>query len=98
MGVDEIGEFANELEAWAKENPERKTLVQWLLTRTESRRFEGTEGKFVIERTDITKFDIKKAVMRAMEGYNSDLPTSGWARGGPMWPRGDAYGDFWPRG
>ena len=38
---------------------------------------------------------INKAVQRAMMNYNPDLPTSGWVRGGPIWPK--AYGDMWPK-
>ena len=93
---DKVKEFAHELEMWAGKDKEREILVKWLLTRTVSHRFEGTEGKFVIERTDINDFDIKKAVMHALADCkpNPGLNTSGWARGGPTWPK--AYGgDAW---
>lgn len=93
---DEVEEFARELEKWAEQDKDRETLVKWLLTRTVSHRFQGTKGKFVIERRDIADFDIKKAVMRAMADCepNPGLSTSGWVRGGPTWPK--AYGgDTW---
>jgi hypothetical protein len=88
----EVREFADELKEWAEQDEERETLVKWLLTRTVSHRFEGAEGKFVIERTDINDFDIKKAVIHAMADCkpNPGLSTTGWVRGGPTWPK--AYG------
>ena len=87
--------FAEELETWAKNDKERETLAKWLLTRTVSHHFEGTggtEGKFIIKRTDINDFDIKKAVMHAMADCkpNPGMSTTGWVRGGPSWPK--AYG------
>jgi hypothetical protein len=93
----EVTEFAEELEMWAKENPERETLVKWLLTRTVSHHFEGTGGKFVVERTNIEDFDIQKAVRQAMAECkpNPGLPTYGWTQGGPTWPR--AYSPMWPK-
>jgi hypothetical protein len=92
---DKVKEFAKELEMWAGKDRERETLVKWLLTRTVSHRFEGTGGKFVIKRTDINDFDIKKAVMRAMADCkpNPGLSTTGWVRGGPTWPK--AYAPGW---
>jgi hypothetical protein len=92
LGVEE---FADALEEWAAEDKGRETLVKWLLTRTVSHRFECTEGKFVIERTDINDFDIKKAVMHAMADCkpNPGMSTSGWVRGGPTWPK--AYAPGW---
>jgi hypothetical protein len=102
----EVQAFAEALQKWAAEGPDREQkqrLLKWLLSRCESRGFKSRESKrpkeedkYVIERKDITKIEIDKAVMRAMASYNPDLPTSGWVRGGPIWPRG--YGDFWPRG
>jgi hypothetical protein len=107
----EVTEFANALEEWAAQGPDqeqKQRLLKWLLSRCESRGFKGPrkspeskgdkkmKNKYVIKRKDIKDIDIKDAVERAMAGYNPDLPTSGWVRGGPIWPRG--YGDFWPRG
>ena len=97
----EVQAFATALQKWAEEEPKREQkqrLLKWLLSRCESHRFEGSKGKYVIKRTPISKIDIDKAVMDALVGYNPDLPTSGWVRGGPIWPRGYGYGDFWPRG
>lgn len=105
----EVQAFANALQKWAEEEPKREQkqlLLKWLLSRCESRGFRGPcksrgskgskeEDKYVIKRIDIEDTKIKEAVMRAMAGYNPDLPTSGWIRGGPIWPR--AYGDIWPR-
>ena len=105
----EVKEFAEALKKWAEEEPNREQkerLLRWLLSRCESRGFTGPTkpsgskdpeepDKYVIERIDISKIKIDKAVERAMKGYNPDLPTSGWVRGGPIWPR--AYGDMWPR-
>ncbi len=91
-----VDRFAKELEMWAKETKGRETLVKWLLTRTVSHHFEGTEGKFVIERTDIEDFDIQKAVRHAMADCkpNPGMSTVGLTRGGPTWPK--AYGgDTW---
>jgi hypothetical protein len=97
MGLppDKVKEFAEELERWAGKDRERETLVKWLLTRTVSHRLEGTKGKFVIERMDINKFNIQKAVMRAMTDckLNPGSSTTGWVRGGPTWPR--AYAGGW---
>jgi len=103
--------FANALQEWVEEGPkgeqkQKQRLLKWLLSRCESRGFKGPfksrgskgskgEDKYVIKRIDIEDIKIKEAVMRAMAGYNPDLPTSGWIRGGPIWPR--AYGDIWPR-
>ena len=93
----EVSEFAAELEMWAKQNPERETLVKWLLTRTVLHHFEGTGGKFVVERTNIEDFDIQKAVRHALEECmpNPGLPTYAWTLGGPTWPR--AYAPMWPK-
>lgn len=108
----EVKAFANALQEWGAEGPKREQkqkqrLLKWLLSRCESRGFKGAcksrgskgpkeENKYVIKRIDIEDTKIKEAVMRAMADYNPDLPTSGWVRGGPIWPRG--YGDFWARG
>jgi len=102
----EVQAFAEALQKWAEEEPKREQkelLLKWLLSRCESRGFKSRESKgpeeedkYVIKRIDITEIEIKEAVMRAMAGYNPALSTSGWVRGGPIWPRG--YGDFWPRG
>jgi len=105
----EVTEFASALKNWAAKGPDseqKQRLLRWLLTRCESRAFKGPckspgskdpgePDKYVIRRIDINKIEIDKAVERAMAGYNPDLPTSGWVRGGPIWPR--AYGDIWPR-
>ena len=105
----EVTEFANALKNWAAEGPEceqKQRLLRWLLSRCESRGFKGPckssvpkdpseADKYVIRRIDINEIEIDKAVERAMAGYNPDLPTSGWVRGGPIWPR--SYGDIWPR-
>ena len=93
---DKVKEFARELEMWAGKDKEREILMKWLLTRTVSHRFEGTENsRFVIERMDINDFDIQKAVMHAMTDckLNPGSPTTGWVRGGPTWTR--AYGSGW---
>jgi len=101
----EVQAFADALQDWAErgtgpDRGKRETLLKWLLSRCKSRGFElkGESGanKYIIERRPITDIDIKEAVMRAMAGYNPDLPTAGWVRGGPIWPKG--YGDFWPKG
>jgi len=102
----EVTKFANALQVWAAEGPDREQrqrLLKWLLSRCESRAFKGRgksarakePDKYVIRRIDIDEIEIDKAVERAMSGYNPDLPTSGWVRGGPIWPR--AYGDIWPK-
>lgn len=96
MPSPKVEEFADALQEWARQDEERETLAKWLLTRTVSHRFEGTGGKFVIERRDIDDFDIKKAVTHALAECkpNPGLYTSGWVRGGPNWPK--AYGpDNW---
>jgi len=106
----EVQAFAEAVQEWAEEEPKREQkqlFLKWLLSRCESRGFKGAcksrgskgpkeENKYVIKRIDIEDTKIKEAVMRAMADYNPDLPTSGWIRGGPIWPRG--YGDFWARG
>ena len=84
---------------------QKQLLLKWLLSRCESRAFKGPsksrrsqgseEDKYVIRRINIEDIKIKDAVMRAMADYNPDLPTSGWVRGGPIWPK--AYGDIWPK-
>ena len=97
----EVEAFAAALQEWAAQPPDqeqKERLLRWLLSRCESHGFIGSEGKYVIERREITYKDIDQAVMDALAGYNPDLPTSGWVRGGPIWPRGYGYGDFWPRG
>lgn len=96
----EVQAFANALQEWAsqghpREQKQRETLLKWLLSRCESHRFEGSKGKYVIKRTDIKDINIKDAVKDALVGYNPDLPTSGWVRGGPIWPK--AYGNIWPK-
>lgn len=99
----EVKAFARELDAWGQTLPQKQQiLLKWLLSRCKSRGFKSRKSKrpedkkYVIERKEITELEIDKAVMDALAGYNPDLPTSGWVRGGPIWPRG--YGDFWPRG
>ena len=102
----EVTGFANALKEWAAKDPDRERLLRWLLSRCESRGFKGPlksrgskgpeeEDKYLIRRIDIDKIQIVKTVVRAMAGYNPDLPTSGWVRGGPIWPK--AYGDIWPK-
>jgi hypothetical protein len=102
----EVKEFAEALENWATEGDDREKrerLLKWLLSRCESRGFKSRQSKnrtekdkYLIKRVDITEIDIKKAVVRAMKGYNPALDTSSWIRGGPIWPKG--YGEFWPKG
>lgn len=93
----EVKEFAYALQEWAEEDRQRETLVKWLLSRTTSLQFEGTEGKYVVERTDINDFDIRKAVVHAMADCspNPGMSTKGWVQGGPVWPK--AYGNVWPK-
>jgi hypothetical protein len=91
----EVQAFANALQEWAAHDKQRETLLKWLLSRCESRRFEGSKGKYVIKRRSIKDINVKDAVRDALAGYNPDLPTSGWVRGGPIWAR--AYGDIWSR-
>jgi hypothetical protein len=105
----EVRKFASALEKWAAEGSKREQkqrLLKWLLSRCESRGFKGPyksrgskaskeENKYVIKRIDIEDTKIKEAVMSAMADYNPDLPTSGWVRGGPIWPK--AYGNIWPK-
>jgi len=107
----EVKKFAKALEKWATEGSKgeqkkKERLLKWLLSRCESRGFKGPckprsskrsgeENKYVIKRINIEDTKIEEAVMHAMADYNPDLPTSGWIRGGPIWPR--AYGDIWPR-
>jgi hypothetical protein len=103
-----VQSFANALEEWAAEGPDRKQkqqLLKWLLSCCESREFKGSckqhgskgseEDKYVTKRTVIEGNRIKEAVMRAMASYNPESCTSGWIRGGPIWPK--AYGDIWPK-
>jgi hypothetical protein len=103
--------FAEELQKWATqgkpgEQKQRETLLKWLLSRCESHGFKGPsksrrskgrkeKDKYVIRRIDIKDINIRDAVENALAGYNPDLPTSGWVRGGPIWAR--AYGDIWSR-
>ena len=96
----EVTEFANELQKWAAEGPDRERkqrFLRWLLSRCESRGSKGPEeeDKYVIGRIDINNIPIVETVERAMAGYNPDLPTSGWVRSGPTWPK--AYSDIWPK-
>jgi hypothetical protein len=101
----EVKAFAKALQEWAKQGPapeQRETLLKWLLSRCESRGFKsgkfrpvGEEDVSLIRRTNIKDIKIKQAVMRAMKGYNPDLSTSGWVRGGPFWQKG--YGVFWQK-
>jgi hypothetical protein len=102
----EVTGFANALKKWAADDPDRGRLLRWLLSRCESRGFKGPlksrgfkgpkeKGKYVIRRIDINNIPIVETVERALAGYNPDLPTSGWIRGGPIWPK--AYGDMWPK-
>lgn len=94
----EVQAFAQELNAWGQTlPPKQQTLLKWLLSRCESRGFKGkgSKGTYVIKRTKISEIKINKAVMDALVGYKPDLPTSGWVRGGPIWPK--AYGGIWPK-
>ncbi|UCF16906.1 MAG: hypothetical protein JSW59_05495, partial [Phycisphaerales bacterium] len=97
----EVKAFAKALQEWAEQGPaseQRETLLKWLLSRCESRGFKSGKSKlgeddvYLIRRTGIGDIKIKQAVMRAMKGYNPNLPTSGWVRGGPFWQKG--YGEF----
>lgn len=97
MPSTEIKEFAYTLQEWAQQDAKRETFVKWLLSRTVSHEFEGTEGKYIIERTPINDFDIKKAVIHAMAdcSANPGMSTKGLVQGGPVWPK--AYGNIWPK-
>jgi len=100
-----IKDFAIALEKWVEGDDEKQLLLKWLLSRCESRGFKGPgksskisdprANRYLIERRSIEDLNIAKAVMRAMQGYNPHLPTGGWIRGGPIWPK--AYGDIWPK-
>ena len=95
---NDVEKLAQDLAAWVDKRSEtEKTLMRWLLSRCESREIKIDSGKYVIAREDINGIDIKDAVMRALAGLEpnpGELPTSGWVRGGPIWPR--AYAN-WPR-
>ncbi len=96
----EVQTFAEAVQKWAEEEPKREQkqlLLKWFLSRCESHGSKGPEeeDKDVIKRTDIEDIKIKEAVMRAMAGYNPDLPTSGGVRGCPIWPK--AYTPIWPK-
>jgi len=100
---NEVTEFAKALKDWTAKDPDRERLLKWLLSRCESRGFKSRkskdrteEDKYVIRRVNIEDISIVKMVERAMKGYNPDLDTTSWIRGGPMWPKG--YGEFWPKG
>ena len=94
----DVEKLAQALAEWVgRRSDTDQTLMRWLLSRCESRGFK-VDGKYVIDRiNDINVLDIEGAVMRALadlEPNPGELPTTGWVRGGPIWPR--AYGD-WPR-
>lgn len=104
----EVQAFANALEQWAAEGPERKQkqqLLKWLLYRCESRELKGSykprgpkgsdEDKYVTKGTVIEGSRIKEAVVRAMASYTAELRTSGWTKSGDIWPK--AYGYIWPK-
>ena len=96
----EVQTFAEAIQKWAEEEPKREQkqlLLKWLLSRCGSRGFKGPEevDKDAIKRTGIEDIKIKDAVMRAMAGYNPDLPTKSGLRGGPIWPK--AYTPIWPK-
>jgi hypothetical protein len=105
----EVTKFAAALNDWATQGPDREQkqlLLRWLLTRCESHSFKGwPDGKpqesrepdrrVIIRRLCMDQIDIVKAVERALADYHSDLSTSGWVRGGPIWLR--SYGDVWLR-
>ena len=111
MGKKEMAEFANALQEWAEqgtppEQKQRQTLLNWLLSRPESRGFKGPsksrgskdpkeEDKDVVKRTNIEDGKIKEAVMCAMASYKSDLPTSGGVGSDTIWPK--AYSNIWPK-
>jgi hypothetical protein len=94
----EVREFAKELEMWAKKEKGREVFVKWLLTRTVSHEFEGTEGSFIIKRTDIEDFDIQTAVRHALAHCkpNPGLSTTVLTQGGPTWPKAYGHGT-WPK-
>ena len=111
MGKREVAEFADALQEWAEEgttqeHKQRQTLLKWLLSRTEPGGFKDPskvrgsknpkeEDKDAVKRTNIEDIRIKEAVTRAMASYKSDLPTSGLAGSGSIWPK--AYGYIWPK-
>jgi hypothetical protein len=95
----DVETLARDLAEWVgRRSDTDKTLIRWLLSRCEARGLRIDSGKYVIARiNDINVIDVKDAVMRALADFEpnpGDLPTTGWVRGGPIWPR--AYGD-WPR-
>ena len=95
----EIQAFAEAIQEWAEEGPKREQkqqFLKWLLSRCESRGFEGpSEYKYVSKRTGIEDIKIKEAVMRAMESYNPDLLMYSSVRGSNVWPK--AYSNIWPK-
>jgi hypothetical protein len=104
----EVQVFANALEQWAAEGPERKQkqqLLKWLLSRCESGELKGSykphgpkgseEDKYVTKGKVVEGGRIKEAVMHAMASYSPELRTSGLMAGSDIWPK--AYGDIWPK-
>ena len=89
-----------------KLTPNEQIALRWLLSRCKSRAVDmppdrtedRTEykGCLEIKRHDINQINIEDMVLDALQGFTpnpSVLPTSGWVRGDPMWPR--SYS--WPR-
>ncbi len=100
----EVQAFADALQHWAEqgskqEREQKETLLRWLLSRSQSRRFKlrgaSTDNKYIIKRTPIANIDINKAITDALAEYNPDLPTEGWVQGGPIWTKG--YGSYWEK-
>jgi hypothetical protein len=106
---DDVQQFARKLDYWAQKEltKPQQTLLRWLLSRCESRALEimpknvekggkKIEGRYLIEMKDVNEINIEEAVMDALAGLSpnpDELPTSGWMRGGPIWPRAGT----WPR-
>ena len=103
---DDVQQLAQNLDTWAKKElpPNQRTLLQLLLSRSESREIKIGKGSYVIK-INIDKTNIKNAVMDALAGisfYPRRSSTSGgvpcedinWARSGYAWPRS---GYIWPR-
>jgi hypothetical protein len=93
-------------ETVAELTPSEQIALRWLLSRCKSRAIEmpedrtekGTEykGRYEIKRININDINIQQMVIDALRDFSlnpGDLPTSGWVRGDPMWPR--SYS--WPR-
>jgi len=102
---DDVQQLAQSLDAWAKKlPPKQQTLLQWLLSRSESRQVRIGKGSCVVK-INIDQTNIQKAVMDALSGLRSQpgglqagselsFGDSIWPRSGYVWPR-SSY--VWPR-